>query len=132
MKILHSKMTTHELANCIGMARQTINRWIREQNWVTEPIPGVKGGRARLIHINDDVREFLATTPKLRHLSLSLPAATEQITAYERHHDPVWRQIHDTLILMTPAEKQRLQTLLVREGLSGFLARLRIADDSTP
>jgi len=31
--------------------------------------------------------------------------------------------------MMTPAEKARLHKLLVREGLSGFLARLNIADD---
>ena len=131
MKILHSKMTTHELANCVGMARQTINRWIREQNWVTEPIPGVKGGRARLIHIDDQVREFLATTPKLRHLTLSLHAAEPVVTDYAREQDPTWRQIQDALVMMTPAEKARLLKLLGREGLSGFLARLNIADDET-
>lgn len=129
MKILHNKMTTHELANSTGMARQTINRWIREQNWTTEAIPGVKGGRARLIHIDDAVREFLATTPKLRHLSLSLHAA-EPGQDYDHPQNRVWQQIYDTLIMMTPAEKERLQTLLVREGLSGFLSRLHIADDS--
>lgn len=129
MKILHSKMTTHELANCIGMARQTINRWIREQNWVTEPIPGVKGGRARLIHIDDQVREFLATTPKLRHLSLSLRAGEPVVANYAQDGDQTWRQIQEALVMMTPAEKARLHKLLVREGLSGFLARLKIADD---
>lgn len=128
MKILHSKMTTQELAHCVGMAKQTINRWIREQNWVTEPIPGVKGGRARLIHITPEVRDFLATTPKLRHLSLSLQAA-EPDYPYHADNDPVWRQIQNVLTMMTDEEKQRLQVLLVREGLSGFLKRLKIADD---
>lgn len=128
MKTLHSKMTTHELANCVGMARQTINRWIREQNWVTEPIPGVKGGRARLIHIDEQVREFLATTPKLRHLAHSLHAAEPIANDYAREEDPAWRQIQDALVMMTADEKDRLHRLLVREGLSGFLARLNIAD----
>lgn len=56
MKKLRSKMTTEELAECLGVAKQTVNRWIREQNWTTEKFPGVKGGRARLIHIDAGVR----------------------------------------------------------------------------
>jgi Putative transcription regulator (DUF1323) len=130
MKILHSKMTTQELANCVGMAKQTINRWIREQNWVTERLPGVKGGRARLIHITPEVRDFLASTPRLRHLSLSLQAAENDFPYHTQDKDPVWRQIQDVLMMMTGEEKQRLQLLLVREGLSGFLQRLKIADES--
>lgn len=128
MNILHSKMTTQELANCTGVAKQTINRWIREQNWVTEPIPGVKGGRARLIHIDDRVREFLAATPKLRHLTPSLYAAEPELNYGQQENDPTWRQIRDTLVMMTPEEKQLLNKLLVREGLSGFLSRLRLTD----
>lgn len=130
MKILHSKMTTQELANCVGMAKQTINRWIREQNWVTERLPGVKGGRARLIHITPEVRDFLASTPRLRHLSLSLQAAENNSPYNTQDNDPVWRQIQDVLLMMTGEEKQRLHLLLVREGLSGFLQRLKIADES--
>ncbi|MCS2155221.1 YfeC-like transcriptional regulator [Scandinavium goeteborgense] len=130
MNILHSKMTTQELANCVGVAKQTINRWIREQDWTTESIPGVKGGRARLIHITPEVRDYLATTPKLRHLKLSLQAAEPEYLYHAQDNDPVWRKIQDVLVMMEPDEKQRLQALLVREGLSGFLRRLNIADES--
>ncbi|MFP2240234.1 YfeC-like transcriptional regulator [Pseudescherichia vulneris] len=130
MKILHSKMTTQELANCVGMAKQTINRWIREQHWIIEPIPGVKGGRARLIHITPEVRDFLSSTPKLRHLSLTLQAAENEFPYHAQDSCPVWRQIQDVLAMMTDEEKQRLHVLLVREGLSGFLQRLKIADES--
>ncbi|MCL7678159.1 putative DNA-binding transcriptional regulator, partial [Klebsiella pneumoniae] len=48
MMKLKDKMTPAELADCLGLARQTINRWVREKQWRTEAIPGVKGGRARL------------------------------------------------------------------------------------
>lgn len=130
MNILHNKMTTQELANCVGMAKQTINRWIREQNWVTESIPGVKGGRARLIHITPEVRAFLASTPKLRHLSLTMQAAEPDYPYHAQDKDPVWRQIQDVLGMMTTEEKQRLQMLLVREGLSGFLYKLKIAEEN--
>jgi predicted transcriptional regulator len=131
MNILHSKMTTQELANCVGVAKQTINRWIREQNWITESIPGIKGGRARLIHITPDVRDFLASTPKLRHLKLSLQAAEPEYIYHTQDNDPVWRKIQDVLVMMEPDEKQRLQALLVREGLSGFLRRLNLTGEST-
>ena len=128
MKILHSKMTTQELARCVGMANQTINRWIREQNWVTEPVPGVKGGRARLIHITPEVRDYLASTPKLRHLPLSLQAAEPRHAYHVQEDDPVWQQIFGILVMMSPTEKERLQKLVIREGLSEVLQRLQIAD----
>ncbi|VTN10698.1 Putative transcription regulator (DUF1323) [Raoultella terrigena] len=68
MMKLKDKMTPAELAECLGLARQTINRWVREQKWRTEAIPGVKGGRARLIVIDRPVLDFLANIPALRHL----------------------------------------------------------------
>lgn len=58
MMKLKDKMTPAELAECLNLARQTINRWAREQNWRTEAIPGVKGGRARLIVIDKAVIDF--------------------------------------------------------------------------
>lgn len=129
MKTLHSKMTTQELANCVGMAKQTINRWVREQGWVTERIPGVKGGRARLIHIDQTVRDYLTNTPALRHLSLSLQQ-TEPLPHYSNTpQEQIWLKIVDTLSMMTDDEKQRMHALLVREGLSGMMARLSIADN---
>ncbi|EFB5229110.1 YfeC-like transcriptional regulator [Escherichia coli] len=36
MKRLRNKMTTEELAECLGVAKQTVNRWIREKGWKTE------------------------------------------------------------------------------------------------
>ncbi|HDT0971473.1 putative DNA-binding transcriptional regulator, partial [Escherichia coli] len=41
MMKLKDKMTPAELADCLGLARQTINRWVREKQWRTEAIPGV-------------------------------------------------------------------------------------------
>ena len=56
-------MTTEELAECLGVAKQTVNRWIREKGWKTEKFPGVKGGRARLILVDtqqEKVAQFLS------------------------------------------------------------------------
>ena len=66
MKRLRSKMTTEELAESLGVARQTINRWIRQQGWKTEGLNGVKGGRARLIHIDARVKEHIMSLPAVR------------------------------------------------------------------
>ena len=122
-------MTTEELADCLGVAKQTVNRWIREQGWHTEPLPGIKGGRARLISITPAVLEYLANMPALRNV----PAENqmqEPVRSYSaRESEVVWRQITDVLQNMTPVEQQRLQLLLSREGISGFLTRLGLNRD---
>jgi len=64
---LPDKMTPEEMADYLGVARQTINRWIREQDWTTEILTGVKGGRARLIHVDEKVLAYMRKTPVVRH-----------------------------------------------------------------
>lgn len=128
MKRLKDKMSTEELARCLGMTRQTINRWIREQHWQTEPMPGVKGGRARLIHITQQVRDFLANTPALLHVDESIEQMNEPAKSYSPNEaDVIWQQISDTLQVMTPDEMEKLNVLLRREGICGFMSRLGLA-----
>lgn len=128
MKRLKDKMSTEELARCLGMTRQTINRWIREQRWQTEPMPGVKGGRARLIHITQQVRDFLANTPALLHVDESIEQMNEPAKSYSTNEaDVIWQQISDTLQVMTPDEMEKLNVLLRREGICGFMSRLGLA-----
>ncbi|GMX11443.1 hypothetical protein LOCUS_25940 [Klebsiella pneumoniae] len=79
MMKLKDKMTPAELADCLGLARQTINRWVREKQWRTEAIPGVKGGRARLVVIDQPVREFLTNIPARRHLLTDNHLAESQV-----------------------------------------------------
>ena len=52
-------MTPEELALETGYSRQTINKWIKREGWSTLPKPGVQGGKARLIHIDENVTAFL-------------------------------------------------------------------------
>lgn len=123
-------MSTEELAERLNMTRQTINRWIREQKWRTEPMPGIKGGRARLIFMTQDVLDYLANTPALRD-EYSDSRMEEPLRSYSaKESDVVWRQITDVLQNMTPVEQQRLHRLLSREGICGFLTRLELNDDS--
>jgi excisionase family DNA binding protein len=119
-------MTTEELAECLGVAKQTVNRWIREQKWETEKFPGVKGGRARLIHIDSRVREFILHIPAFRNHS-AFYQAEESLADYQpvaRSH--ACRQIMDAVENMTAAEQEKLALFLSREGIRSFLARLGI------
>ncbi|QMI06008.1 YfeC-like transcriptional regulator [Citrobacter sp. RHB25-C09] len=126
MKRLRSKMTTEELAICLGVAKQTVNRWVREQQWETEKFPGVKGGRARLIHIDERVREFILNIPAFRNHS-AFYQAEEPLAEYTpgaRSH--AYRQIVDAIENMSVVEQEKLALYLSREGIRNFLARLGI------
>lgn len=120
-------MTTEELAGFLGVAKQTVNRWIREQKWSTESLPGIKGGRARLIHLNKEVRAFIMKTPSMRH-RLAPIAVTEPMAQYTADKlTPGMLRIIDVLQNLTQHEQDRLSVLLAREGLHGFLSRLSIS-----
>ncbi len=121
-------MTTEELAEYLGVAKQTVNRWIREQKWKTEQLAGVKGGRARLIHIDKSVKEFIMKTPVLRH---RLSASALKESASDFNAVPLSRSLRlimNVLQNMTPDEQDRLEKFLAREGLRVFLTRLGIAE----
>lgn len=126
MNRLRSKMTTAELADCLGIARQTINRWAREQGWCSEAIHGVKGGRARLLHIDQDVKNFLANTTAFHQQSQCEQAAEQRQVYASRPLNPALNQIHIALDNMTQDEQQQLAQLLLQEGISGLLLRLGI------
>lgn len=130
MKKFPAKMSTEELAEMLGMTRQTVNRWIREKGWQTEPMPGIKGGRARLIFMSDEVMDFLVNTPAFRQLP-NENQIDEPAGSYTAHaSDEVWRQISDVLQNMTSPEKERLHRLLAREGICGFLSRLGLSEQN--
>ncbi|MDA8487126.1 YfeC-like transcriptional regulator [Kluyvera sp. Awk 3] len=131
MKTLPAKMSTEELAERLGITRQTVNRWIREQGWHTEPMPGIKGGRARLIFITPEVLDYLANTPALRSHTTQSQLGEPSRSYTTNESEVVWRQITDVLQNMTPQEQQRLHHLLAREGICGFLSRLGLSQDET-
>lgn len=51
-------LTPEELASETGLSRQTVNKWIKRENWTTLPRPGIQGGKARLIHVDDRVENL--------------------------------------------------------------------------
>ncbi len=128
MKRLRSKMTTEELADSLGVARQTVNRWIRQQGWKTEGINGIKGGRARLIHIDARVREHIMSIPAIRNRQAIYQLAESPSLYGESKSSGLLPQIIDSLENLTLIEQERLQALLTREGLQGFLTRLGITE----
>ncbi len=122
-------MTTEELAESLGVAKQTVNRWVRKQGWKTEGINGVKGGRARLIHIDARVREHIINLPAIRNRQAIYQLAEPSATYGDYKPPRVLRQVIDTLESMTQTEQERLAALLTREGIKGFLNRLGIAEE---
>ncbi|MEN0614192.1 YfeC-like transcriptional regulator [Klebsiella indica] len=126
MMKLKDKMTAAELAKGLKLTRQTINRWAREQKWRTETIPGIKGGRARLIVIDQAVIDYLANSKEFRGLTIDNQLAEAPVNYFVNDADAVRRQIVETLHLMSRSEQLQLRDLLVREGISGFLSRLGI------
>lgn len=109
-------MTPEELAQQTGYSRQTINKWIKREGWTTVAKPGVQGGKARLIHIDYQVNEFLKS---VRH-------AAEPSVHYQASVDPLNQILFSSTQQMSEEEKEKLIALLLREGISGILSRLGI------
>jgi transposase len=126
---LPGKMTTEELALMLGVARQTVNRWIRQQEWKTEGLNGVKGGRARLIHVDARVKDYIKRLPAIRSRQAVYHLA-EATTAYNEPPTSLRPGIIETLESMTELEQKRLEDFLKREGIRGFLTRLDIAEQN--
>lgn len=79
--------------------------------------------------MTQDVLDYLANTPALRE-EYQYPRMEEPVRSYSANEDDVvWQQNIDILRNMTPVEQLRLNRLLLRIGLSGFLTRLGINGD---
>ncbi|CAK9885559.1 MAG: hypothetical protein XXXJIFNMEKO3_01961 [Candidatus Erwinia impunctatus] len=109
-------LTPEELAQVTGFSRQTINKWVKKEQWTTAPKPGVQGGKARMIHLDERVKSFLKST---RHANES--SATCRIT-----HNSLPGLLMTSLQQMNAEEQEQLYALLLREGIQGLLSRLEI------
>lgn len=117
--MIKERMTPEELARLTGYSRQTINKWVRKEGWETSPKPGVQGGKARLVHVNEQVRNFI----------LSAQRDNDEVPAYVQPaaNDAAFDALLISLAKeMTDAEQKQLTSLLLREGISGLLQRLGI------
>lgn len=117
--MLKERMTPEEIAHLTGYSRQTINKWVRKEGWKTSPRPGVQGGKARVVHINDQVREFIHSAQRA--------SDTPAIYATHSANDSAFHALLLNLAEeMTVDEQRQLTSLLLREGIAGLLQRLGI------
>ncbi|AMO47906.1 Putative transcription regulator [Kosakonia oryzendophytica] len=117
--MLKERMTPDELASLTGYSRQTINKWVRKEGWVTSPKPGVQGGKARLVHVNEQVRAFI----------LSAQRPEEHTVSGAMSHDTSLEMLLITLVKeMTDTEQKQFSSLLIRDGITGLLQRLGIRE----
>ncbi|EOX8955223.1 YfeC-like transcriptional regulator [Enterobacter hormaechei] len=117
--MIKERMTPEELALLTGYSRQTINKWVRKEGWITSPKPGVQGGKARLVHVNEKVRDFIRGARR----------ATETPELPDTYHEGSLHALLLTLANeMTPEEQKQMTSLLLREGITGLLQRLGIRD----
>ena len=82
--MIKERMTPEELALLTGYSRQTINKWVRKEGWITSPKPGVQGGKARLVHVNEKSATLSAAHvgQAKRPIWQKVPAITVRFTPY--------------------------------------------------
>lgn len=118
--MFRERMTPDELATLTGYSRQTINKWVRREHWTTSPRPGIQGGKARLIHIDDRVREFILSAQR---------SAADGYAAYQAGDSSLENLLLNAVREMKASEQKQLTSLLLREGIGGVLTRLNIRHD---
>ena len=111
-------LTPEELAQQTGFSRQTINKWVKKEGWTTAPKPGVQGGKARIIHIDERVKQYLKST---RH-------AAEPAAHYRVNQSSLPALLVSSLQQLSNEEQEQLAALLLREGIQGILQRLGIGN----
>lgn len=121
---LKPEMTPAALASATGYTTQTINKWIRQFDWQTLPVHGVKGGRARVIVVDERVQQFLQDTR--RGGAFTPTAAAEPNADYTATSSPLEQLLLGALQQMNDLEREQLSALLMREGINGVLVRLGI------
>ncbi|MDY1036010.1 putative DNA-binding transcriptional regulator [Enterobacteriaceae bacterium RIT714] len=120
--MIKERMTPEELSRLTGYSRQTINKWVRKEGWKTSPRPGVQGGKARLVHVNEKVREFIRSACR----TADEPQLPDIVAENNSLHSLLLTLANE----MTPDEQKQLTTLMLREGISGLLQRLGIRDQN--
>ncbi|WP_126355417.1 YfeC-like transcriptional regulator [Cedecea lapagei] len=117
--MLKERMTPEELAVMTGYSRQTINKWVRKEKWATSPKPGVQGGKARLIHVDEQVRDFINSTRRV----------TENTARYSAADASLENLLINSVQQMSDTEQQKMSAMLLRDGIAGLLKRLGIRDN---
>jgi len=117
--VLKERMTPEELAMITGYSRQTINKWVRKESWLTTQKPGVQGGKARLIHVDERVRDFINSAKRI----------SEKLGNYQVNDNSLEGLLLKSMKQMSICEQEKMSALILREGIAGVLKRLGIRDE---
>lgn len=117
--MLKERMTPEELAILTGYSRQTINKWVRKEGWTTTQKPGVQGGKARLIYIDEQVEEFINSAKRI----------SDRIATYSVNNASLEGLLLNSIKQMSENEQQKMSALILREGIVGMLTHLGIRDN---
>jgi hypothetical protein len=91
---------------------------VRKENWTTTQKPGVQGGKARLIHVDERVREFINSAKR----------AADKSATYSVNDSTLEGLMLQSLKQMSESEQQKMMALILRDGIAGVLKRLGIRD----
>ncbi len=108
--MLKERMTPEEIAHLTGYSRQTINKWVRKEGWQTSPRLASEGGKARPVHVNEQVREFIRSAQRV--------AETPGI--YSPHDSDLESLLLTLSKELTPASRSSLCLCCCARGSPGY------------
>uniref|UniRef100_UPI00398C4928 YfeC-like transcriptional regulator n=1 Tax=Salmonella enterica TaxID=28901 RepID=UPI00398C4928 len=98
----------------------TITKWLRKAAQQHAPQPCVHGGKHRLVHVTEQLREYIRSADRSvdHHADTFTPASNASLEAL----------LMTLAKEMTSSEQKQFTSLLVREGITGSSLRVAIRD----
>lgn len=111
-------ITPKEIAQMTGYTEQSINQRAAKEKWRKQPRPGIQGGKAHEFAF-ESVETFLTEAKRIKEdpEEYSVPIANPK---------EIWTA---TFQRLTKKERVQITHFILREGISGLLARLGLMEN---